>query len=261
MTRPETIEGRWDVLYREYPEVYEQFGRVRKRPDMIETLNERFVFSGKDMVDIGSGTGISTFDLARFAAKVVGIEIEQSMLAVALEMAPRMGLPNAGFMLGDAENIPLADNSVDVAIGVTLAGGRVEKVAEEMERVVKRGGSAIRVDPAPGWYGGAFNAIIDGVPRETLDEPPFPGSPSEVLPTLGYEYFDVVQEQQYGTTEAMMATYGFIHGRSVLEHIRTHRITSLRWKFRVHFKTVGADPCPPRGGWTGDAWERRDGEG
>jgi len=33
MKKPETIENRWDILYRDYPEVYEVFSLVKRRPE------------------------------------------------------------------------------------------------------------------------------------------------------------------------------------------------------------------------------------
>ena len=236
--RPETLEGRWDILYRDYPEVYEQWGTYTKTPDMMDVLNERFGFAGRRIADIGSGSGISSFELARYGATVVGIEIEPAMLAIAQAKAREAGLTTVTFERGDAEHIPLADGSVDMAIGATLAGGDVRVVAAEMERVVGDGGCAMRVDVAPGWYGGEFNPIIDGVPREQMDEPPYPGSANAILPSLGYEVMDVMQEQRYPSVEDMVATYGFIHGKAVIDHIRANGITSMQWKFRVHYKAV-----------------------
>ena len=40
-TRPESLEGRWDILYRDYPEVYEEFGRIPKVPAWRESGGRR----------------------------------------------------------------------------------------------------------------------------------------------------------------------------------------------------------------------------
>ena len=233
----ESLEGRWDILYRDYPEVYDEWRRIPMVPGFVEALAAHFPLTGKTVVDVGSGTGISTFNLPMHADFVIGIELEQSMIALAQEQAQALGVDNVRFELGDAENLPLADNSVDAAIAVTLGGGDVLKVAKEMERVARSGGLVIRIDVAPGWYGGELSPIISGKPR---DEIPPKGSRDDLLAGLGYEAWDVFMEQDYGTVERAIRTYGFIHSKRVIDHIRTHNVKVIRWKFRTRFKSVGA---------------------
>jgi SAM-dependent methyltransferase len=108
---PESLKGRWDILYRDYPEVYEEFESIPKVPDLIDVLAARFPLQGKTVVDVGSGTGISTFKLARYAAQVIGIEIEEAMIAIAQEKARACGIQNVRFQLGDAEHLPFEDDS------------------------------------------------------------------------------------------------------------------------------------------------------
>lgn len=67
MQKPETIENRWDILYRDYPEVYEAFSKVKRRP--AKDLGKMLHIKGKVVVDVASGTGRSTFALARLAKK------------------------------------------------------------------------------------------------------------------------------------------------------------------------------------------------
>ena len=50
--RPLSIENRWDILYKDYPEVYDEFASVPYEPRMIKTLQERFDFTGKTIADI-----------------------------------------------------------------------------------------------------------------------------------------------------------------------------------------------------------------
>ena len=66
-TRPTSLDGRWDILYRDYPQVYDEFGRIPKEPDLLETIMSRFPLRGKWVVDVGSGGGISSFKMARQA--------------------------------------------------------------------------------------------------------------------------------------------------------------------------------------------------
>jgi ubiquinone/menaquinone biosynthesis C-methylase UbiE len=233
--RPESLEGRWDILYRDYPEVYEEWGQIPKVPDFLDVVLDRFPLKGKVVADVGSGTGLSTFKLAEHAEFVIGIEVEQAMLSVAAERARERGLENVRFELGDAEHLPLADDSVDAAVAVTLAEGDTRKAAAEMERVVRSGGLVLRGDVAPGWYGGELGPIITGRPR---DETAPKGSRDDVLAGLGYEAMDVFMDQDYGSVEKAVRTYGFIHSKRAIDYIREHNVTTIRWKARARFRMV-----------------------
>ena len=133
--RPEYLEGRWDILYRDYPEVYEEFGRIPKVPDFLDVVIDRFPLEWKVVVDVGAGTGISTLKMASRAKLVIGVEIEESMLSVTRTSAREEGLQNVRFQLGNAESLPLEDASVDAAIGITLTNADVRTSALEMELV------------------------------------------------------------------------------------------------------------------------------
>lgn len=236
--RPESLEGRWDILYREYPEVYEEWGQIRHVPDFLQVVVGRFSLTAKRVVDVGSGTGISTLKLAERASFVIGIEAEETMIAVARQTAENHGVKNVRFELGDAEHLPLADSSVDAAIAITLAGGDIREVASEMERVVRPGGLVLRGDVAPGWYGGDVMRFVEGEPDETA----LPDSRDAVLAGLGYEALDVFMDQDYGTAERAVRTYGFIHSKRAIDHIREHNVTTIRWKARARFKNVDLSP-------------------
>ena len=49
---------------------------------------------------------------------------------------------------------------------------------------------------------------------------------------------DVFMDQDYGTVEKAVRTYGFIHSKRAIDYIREHSITKIRWKARARFKIV-----------------------
>ena len=49
---------------------------------------------------------------------------------------------------------------------------------------------------------------------------------------------DVFMDQDYGSVEKAVRTYGFIHGKRAIDYIREHNVTTIRWKARARFKTV-----------------------
>jgi ubiquinone/menaquinone biosynthesis C-methylase UbiE len=235
----ETIDNRWDILYRDYPEVYHKFASVKKKPSISEVLPDMFNLRDKIVADVGSGTGLSTFNLAKYARHVVGIEPEDSMRNLAVRNAEERHIENVEFKRGTAENIPLSDRSVDIVVAVTAASfyrrENIELFVKEAERILRDDGLTISVDVAPGWYGGELAPVILGRSRRQKD------SDSEIVrnesfTTLGFKHRDIYQTQDYGSMENILSTYGFIFGRKAIDHITSHRKTVIKWKFRIYYK-------------------------
>lgn len=235
---PESIENRWEILYRDYPEVYDRFGRVPKTPTVVEALHQHFPLTGKTVADVGAGSGLSTFDLARFAARVIGIEPEAAMRELALQAAREQNLSNVTFVEGSAEAMPLPDHSVDAVVGVTLASLYNEEnilaFDREAVRVARSGGQVLLVDIARGWYGGELASVI----RDKPDDDPYEILHDQTLRACGYEHVDFLTDQDYGTVENIVQTYGFIFGSKAIQYLREHNQTTIRWKFAIHYKMV-----------------------
>lgn len=225
MNRPETIEHRWDRLYAEFPEVYDEFASYPYTPRPIDIVAERFPIAGAEVVDLGSGSGRSVFVLAEYARSVVGIESEPAMRAVAERVVAERHLPNIRFIAGTAEALPLPDDSADVVTSFTGPGDLAEVI-----RVLRPGGLFVRVDIAPGWYGGDLSCVI-GHPTLESEE-----ASRAMIEQEGFSFEDVDTVQEYGTSDAMIATYGFIFGKRAIDHIRATGRTSVRWRFRLHWK-------------------------
>ena len=233
--RPLSIENRWDILYRDYPEVYDEFASVPYEPRMIDVLHDMFDFTDKTIADIGSGSGRSTIQIAEYAEKVIGVEPEKAMREEALKNTGEAGLDNIVYVDGRAEEIPLDDNSVDMVVALTATMYPSEEVIpvfiEEAKRVVKSGGLIVSVDVAPGWYGGELAGVIDD-PDADVD---LRGKHWCFVDEAGFEYFDVIQTSHYGSLEKIIGTYGFIFGVNAIEYIKENDITSIKWVFRAYY--------------------------
>ena len=106
-------------------------------------------WSGRDVLDLGCGTG---FHLPRFAATartVVGVEPHPDLVALARRRT--RALPTVSVLQGLAESLPLPDASVDVvhARWAYFFGPGCEPGLAELDRVVRRGGTALVVDNDP----------------------------------------------------------------------------------------------------------------
>ena len=100
---------------------------------------------GETVLDLGSGAGFDCFLAAKRVGKegkVIGVDMTSEMIEKARESARRGGYQNVEFRLGEIENIPAADNSVDVIISncvINLSPDK-GKVFQEAFRVLKPGG-------------------------------------------------------------------------------------------------------------------------
>ncbi len=97
------------------------------------------------VLDLGSGGGIDVFLASRKVGqrgKVIGLDMTPEMVQKAIANAQRANLDNVEFRLGEIENLPLEDGSVDVIISncVICLSPDKEKVFREMFRVLKHRG-------------------------------------------------------------------------------------------------------------------------
>ena len=106
---------------------------------------------GDIVLDLGSGAGFDVFLAAKKVGKVgkvIGVDFSEEMIKKAQKNAEKYGYKNTEFRLGDIENLPVEDNSVDVIISncvINLAPNK-EKVFEESYRVLKKGGKMFVFD-------------------------------------------------------------------------------------------------------------------
>ncbi|RME51467.1 MAG: methyltransferase domain-containing protein, partial [Caldilineae bacterium] len=100
---------------------------------------------GETVLDLGSGGGIDCFLAARAVGptgRVIGVDMTDSMLALANQNKERLGLQNVEFRKGEIENLPVEDGSVDVIISNCVINLSPDKdaVFREAFRVLKPGG-------------------------------------------------------------------------------------------------------------------------
>jgi len=100
---------------------------------------------GETVLDLGSGAGFDCFLVANKVGKngrVIGVDMTPEMIEKARENANKGNYENAEFRLGEIENLPVADNSIDVVISncvINLAPDK-RRVFTEAFRVLKPGG-------------------------------------------------------------------------------------------------------------------------
>jgi arsenite methyltransferase len=100
---------------------------------------------GEIVLDLGSGAGFDCFLAATKVGKngkVIGVDMTPEMIEKARENSEKASNENVEFRLGEIENLPVADNLVDVVISncvINLSPNK-RRVFEEALRVLKPGG-------------------------------------------------------------------------------------------------------------------------
>jgi SAM-dependent methyltransferase len=105
---------------------------------------EKYKIDGRNVLDLGSGTGRNSNYLAELDNNVIGIEISSTALKTAKDRA-QMANIEVDYRLGDiGAPYDVADDSIDIILDITSSNSLDEKgraiYLKEMHRVLKSGG-------------------------------------------------------------------------------------------------------------------------
>ncbi|NND75590.1 MAG: arsenite methyltransferase [Ilumatobacter sp.] len=100
---------------------------------------------GQTVLDLGSGAGLDVIIAAKRvgpSGRALGVDLTPEMVALAEQNARDAGISNVEFRVGDIEDLPYADRSVDVVMSncvLNLASTKRD-VFDEIARVLRPGG-------------------------------------------------------------------------------------------------------------------------
>jgi SAM-dependent methyltransferase len=145
-----------------HPAAYEIENRAADPRGRIEAamlaVTGAIDWSGRRVLDIGCGTGFHLASFATTADRVTGVEPHPDLAALARRRT--RSLANVEVRTGTAQDLPLPEASVDVAHArwAYFFGPGCEPGLDELDRVVRRGGTAFVIDndPTRSTFGGWF---------------------------------------------------------------------------------------------------------
>jgi ubiquinone/menaquinone biosynthesis C-methylase UbiE len=167
----EEVSGSWDSLRKTF---YDD--EVR---DAV--LSAARLLPESTVLDVGAGTGFLTEGAAKIARKVIALDFSEAMMG---EARAKLGLSNVEFKVGNVEQIPLPDASVDAVIGnmVLHHCPSPEAALLEIARVLVPGGrlvlsdlqkysyESLRKEHADLWMGFEMDYVRMTLPKAGLED-------------------------------------------------------------------------------------------
>ncbi len=144
------LRKRKDKARAYFDELAGRFGKDYVPGRSWKALAEAFIkiLNYKVVADLGAGEGTLAQLLAQRAEKVIAIDLSPKMVEYAQNLATENGLSNLEFRVGDIENPPIDDSSLDLAI-LSQALHHAEHPQTAVDaafRILKPGGRLIVLD-------------------------------------------------------------------------------------------------------------------
>jgi ubiquinone/menaquinone biosynthesis C-methylase UbiE/DNA-binding transcriptional ArsR family regulator len=100
------------------------------------------------IADLGAGEGAFALLLAQRATKVIAVDTSAKMIEVGREQAHRHGVTNVEYRLGDMEELPIEDASVDLVFFSQSLHHALhpERAVHEAARILRPGGRIVILD-------------------------------------------------------------------------------------------------------------------
>jgi SAM-dependent methyltransferase len=175
-------------------------------PDLGAELVRALALRPGDLVlDVAAGSGNAALPAARAGARVTAADLAPELFDAGRREAATAGV-DVSWLEADAERLPLPDDSFDVAmscVGIMFTPFH-QRSADELLRVVRRGGRIGLVNWTPGGFIGAVFAEMKRYappPPPGAQPPMLWGDPDHVANLLGDQVTDLHTERRMLTVD------------------------------------------------------------
>ncbi|MFN3480679.1 MAG: arsenite methyltransferase [Thermodesulfovibrionales bacterium] len=187
---------------------------------------------GEIVLDLGSGGGFDCFLAAQKVGKrgkVIGVDMTPEMIEKARENTKKGGYENVEFRLGEIENLPIADNYVDVIISncvINLSPDK-DRVFSEAFRVLKPGGKLmvsdiVLVKELPGFIKNSIEAYIGCLAGAVMRDDYI-----KAIKNAGFQEVRVIDESAF-LVELMANNTESNEGRKVVDSIVSIKVYGIK---------------------------------
>ncbi|BDC49159.1 transcriptional regulator [Bryobacterales bacterium F-183] len=145
-----TLQKRTDRVRAYFDELAGKFGKAyvpgRSWKGLAETLLK--LLPPMVIADLGAGEGTVSLLMAQTASKVIAVDNSEKMVEYGSDLARSNGVHNLEYRLGDLENPPIEDASVDLAFFSQALHHALhpQKAVDAAYRIVKPGGRIVVLD-------------------------------------------------------------------------------------------------------------------
>ena len=149
----------WEFKSKKYPRPFDE-GIIEKTKKILKRIESYGVsFEGKDIIDIGCGTGIYGLVIARKARKVLCFDISDGMINILKEETQKLNIKNVETIVGDFRdyNFDKYKKAFDISFASMTPAIKDSKDVLKMEYLSKEFCVYI------GWAGRRENKVYDEV--------------------------------------------------------------------------------------------------
>ena len=157
---------------------------------------------GNIVLDLGSGAGFDCFLAANQVGdkgRVIGVDMTPEMVEKARGNAVKGNYTNVEFRLGEIENLPVADSSIDVVISNCVINLSPEKrrVFSEAFRVLKPGGRLMVSDivllkELPDFLKNSIEAYVGCLSGAVMKDEYI-----RIIKAAGFQYVKIIDEKSF----------------------------------------------------------------
>lgn len=215
-----------------HPAVYELENQAADPGHAIEAAMASVCsWSGRTFLDLGCGSGFHLPRWAQDAERVIGVEPHPALHRLAQRRTRR--LDNVTVLAGTAQALPVPGASVDVvqARWAYFFGPGCEPGLRELDRVVRRGGTAFVIDndASRSTFGGWFRRGYPTVDPEVVER---------FWSSYGWHRIPVDMGWSFATREELEAVVRIELGREVAEEVlATHTGTEVDYAVNVWWRS------------------------